>query len=74
MLTATIYVNSDGIINDDKYDYDRIGYPFLYQLGQSIYHYELKRTKKFKPDLSRFKLHYEKRKEDGRPAIKEIDN
>jgi hypothetical protein len=74
MLTATIYVNSDGILNDDKYDYDNIGYPFMYILGQCIYNYELKRTRKYKPDLSRFNLHYEKRKEDGRLAIKEIDN
>ena len=74
MLTATIYVNSDDILNDDKYDYDKIGYPFLYKLGQCIYDYELKRTRKYKPDLSRFNLHYERRKEDGRLTIKEIDN
>ena len=74
MLTATIYVNSDGIMNDNKYDYDDIGYPFLYKLGQCIYNYELKRPRKYRPDLSRFRLRYEKRKEDGRPPIKEIDN
>jgi len=74
MLTATIYVNSDGVMNDNKYDYDNIGYPFLYKLGQSVYNYELKRNKKYKPDLSGFNIHYQKRKDDGRPAIKEIDN
>ena len=74
MLTATIYVNSDGVMNDNKYDYDNIGYPFLYKLGQCIYNYELKRGRKYKPDLSKFIIHYEKRKDDGRPAIKEIDN
>jgi len=74
MLTATIYVNSDGVMNDDKYDYDNIGYPFMYKLGQCIYNYELKRNRKYKPDLSKFIIHYEKRKEDGRPALKEIDN
>ena len=74
MLTATIYVNSDGVMNDNKYDYDNIGYPFLYKLGQCIYDYELKRERKYKPDLSKFIIHYEKRKEDGRPALKEIDN
>ena len=74
MLTATIYVNSDGVMNDNKYDYDNIGYPFLYKLGQCIYNYELKRERKYKPDLSGFNLHFEKRKEDGRLAIKEIDN
>ena len=74
MLTATVYVNSDNILNDNKYDYDNIGYPFLYQLGQCIYNYELKRTRKFRPDLSNFKFRYEKRIEDGRPAVKEVDN
>jgi hypothetical protein len=74
MLTATIYVNSDGVMNDNKYDYDNIGYPFLYKLGQCIYDYELKRERKYKPDLFQFNIHYGKRKDDGRPAIKEIDN
>ncbi|TMI87458.1 MAG: serine hydrolase [Bacteroidetes bacterium] len=74
MLTATIYVNSDNVLNDDKYDYDNIGYPFMYKLGQCVYNYELKRNRKYKPDLSKFIIHYEKRKEDGRPALKEIDN
>ena len=74
MITATIYVNSDGVMNDNKYDYDSIGYPFLYRLGQCIYNYELKLNKKHKPDLSRFNINYQKRKDDGRPAIKEIDN
>ena len=74
MLTATIYVNSDGVMNDNKYDYDDIGYPFLYRLGQCIYNYELKRTRKHKPELSRFNIRYEKRREDNRVPIKEIDN
>ena len=74
MLTATIYVNSDGIMNDDKYDYDTVGLPVLYQLGQYFYQYELSRTRRHHPDLSRFKMKYKKQKDDGRPAIKEADN
>jgi hypothetical protein len=75
MLSATVYVNSDEILNDNKYDYDDIGYPFLYQLGQTIYQYELKRSRKHKPDLSRFRLKYEKRNpNDTRPSIIEADN
>ncbi len=75
MLSATVYVNSDGILNDDKYDYDDIGYPFLYQLGKTIYNYELQRTRTYKPDLSRFKIKYERRDaNDTRPSIKEVDN
>lgn len=74
MLAVTIYVNSDGILNDDNYDYETIGWPFLYKMGQTIYRYELKRPRKYAPDLSRFKLEYHLRKEDGRPAIKDADN
>lgn len=43
MLTATILVNKDGIFNDDAYEYDEIGIPFLAQLGREIYNEELKR-------------------------------
>lgn len=42
-LTATILVNKDGIFNDDVYEYDEIGIPFLAQLGREIYQQELKR-------------------------------
>jgi hypothetical protein len=74
MLTATIYVNSDGVMNDNKYDYETIGWPFLYKLGQAIYKYELNRPRKYVPDLSQFQMHYEKRKDDNRPVIKDADN
>ena len=74
MLTATIYANSDGVLNDDKYDYEAIGWPFLYKLGQAIYKYDLSRQRIYKPDLSQFRMKYEKRKEDNRPAIKDADN
>ena len=75
MLTATVYVNSDEILNDDKYDYETIGHPFMYQLGQTIYNYELTRTRKYKPDLSDFKINYEHRNvNDTRPSIKNADN
>ena len=43
MLTATILVNKDGVFNDDHYEYDEVGIPFLAQLGREIYSYELKR-------------------------------
>jgi hypothetical protein len=59
LLSAVIYVNEDGIFNDDKYEYDSIGLPFLSQLGQLIYQQELKRHRKYKPDLSYFKLIYD---------------
>lgn len=60
MLSATIYCNSDGIFNDDKYDYDTIGLPFMKNLGQVLYGYETKRFRRHTPDLTAFKIKYEK--------------
>jgi hypothetical protein len=60
MLSATIYCNSDEIVNDDKYDYETVGFPFMKNLGRLIYDYESKRTRKFQPDLSAFKLRYDR--------------
>lgn len=75
MLAATLYVNKDEILNDNKYEYESIGWPFLRQLGQTIYQYELNRPRKFRPDLSAFRLRYEHRDPaDKRPALKEVDN
>jgi hypothetical protein len=59
-LSANIYCNSDGNFNDDNYDYDNVGYPFLKHLGEVIYQYELKRKKLIMPDLSKFKINYSK--------------
>jgi hypothetical protein len=75
MLAATIYVNSDGIINDNKYDYDSVGYPYLYELGQAIYGYELQRKRAHTPNLGKFKLQYEHRNPgDKRKSVKEVEN
>ncbi|WP_317169052.1 serine hydrolase [Poritiphilus flavus] len=43
MLTATILVNKDGIFNDDAYEYDETGIPFLAELGRQLYQIELER-------------------------------
>ncbi len=43
LLTATILVNKDGIFNDDQYEYDEVGIPFLAELGREFYQYELNR-------------------------------
>jgi beta-lactamase class A len=60
MLSATIYCNSDGVMNDDHYDYDTVGYPYLKHLGEVFYNYELQRKRKHTPDLSEFKITYDK--------------
>lgn len=75
MLSATLYVNKDEVLNDNKYEYASTGWPFMYKLGQTIYNYELHRDRKVKPDLSKFKIRYEKRDvNDRRPSIKDADN
>lgn len=60
MVSAVILCNEDEIFNDDLYDYDRIGFPFLKQLGQEIHAYELKRPKKYPPKLDHLKINYER--------------
>lgn len=75
MLSATVYVNSDGIVNDSKYDEETIGFPFLRNIGNAIYQYELKRERKNRPVLEHLKIAYEKRDErDQRQSIKFADN
>ncbi|WP_205503221.1 serine hydrolase [Rufibacter psychrotolerans] len=60
LLTATVHVNEDEIYNDGVYEYDTLGFPFLRDLGQVVYDHELKRKRKHQPDLTRFKLTYDK--------------
>jgi hypothetical protein len=51
MLSAVIYVNADGILNDNKYEYEETGYPFFSEIYRIIYDYESHRKKKYTPDL-----------------------
>ena len=75
MLTATVYANEDGILNDNTYEYESIALPFFYRLGQDVYQYDLHRKRKFLPDLKNFQLKYERRDPaDTRPSIKDVDN
>jgi hypothetical protein len=58
MLTGNIYVNSDGVLNDDKYEYEELGYPFFKEVGTIIYDYELRRKRAHLPDLGKFRMEY----------------
>ena len=58
MLSGTIYVNRDGILNDDKYEYEETGYPFFKEVGEVIYRYELERKRGYKPGLEKFRINY----------------
>jgi hypothetical protein len=55
-LSAVIYVNSDQVLKDGRYEYESVGMPFLAELGRTVYEYELARRREFAPDLSRFKF------------------
>jgi len=54
LLSAVVYVNSDGIINDGAYEYETVGLPFLAQLGQTIRQYEATRPRQYRPSLDEF--------------------
>jgi hypothetical protein len=55
IVAATIYNNQSGIFDLRNYRYKSIGYPFLQELGQTVYRYELTRERKHKPDFTNLK-------------------
>lgn len=52
ILAATIYTNQNATFNDNEYEYDEIGFPFLRHLGQAIYEIELARERDRDIDFS----------------------
>ncbi len=60
LLSAVIHVNDNETYNDGNYEYETIGYPFMKELGSAVYDYELTRKRSNIPDLSKFKLAYDK--------------
>lgn len=60
MISATILNNSDGVFNDDKYDFEKTGFPFMALLGDIVYQHELKRKRPGKVDLSGLRFDYTK--------------
>ncbi|GAB3253025.1 hypothetical protein GCM10027347_12560 [Larkinella harenae] len=59
LLSAVILCNDDGIFNDNLYDYQTIGHPFMANLGRILFDYEVKRKRLNRPDLSRFRVNYD---------------
>jgi hypothetical protein len=51
-LSAAIYVNKDGILNDGKYEYKSVGLPFFEKFGKLIYQFERSRKKVYPADFS----------------------
>ncbi|AXG70266.1 beta-lactamase enzyme family protein [Kordia sp. SMS9] len=45
-ITATIHVNKNQIFNDDTYEYDEIGIPFLAELGRQVHQFYLNKNHK----------------------------
>lgn len=45
LISATLLVNENGVFNDNDYEYDEIGIPFMAELGREIYKKELARRK-----------------------------
>ena len=41
VLTACIYTNANNILNDNKYEYDEIGIPFLAEIGRLLTKYDI---------------------------------
>ncbi len=58
ILSAVVQSNDDEIYNDNKYEYKTVCLPFMKNIGQLIYQYELKREKKYIPNLKKFKFSY----------------
>ena len=57
-LTAVVQSNEDWIYNDGKYEYETVCYPFMKNIGQLIYNYELNRKKEHLPNLDKMKMVY----------------
>jgi hypothetical protein len=42
VLTACIYTNANNILNDNNYEYDEIGIPFLAEIGRLLTKYDIR--------------------------------
>lgn len=58
-VTAVVQSNEDGIYNDGKYEYETVCYPFMKNLGRTIYEYELQRKKMHEPNLNKYVMDYQ---------------
>ena len=47
ILVATVHVNDNETFNDDTYEYDSLGIPFLAEVGRLFYAHELQRNHTF---------------------------
>ncbi len=59
LVSAVIYANRDGVVNDGMYDYYTVGYPFMKYLGQVLLELERHRRKRIKPKLRFYQHDYQ---------------
>lgn len=59
LISAVIYTNKNQILNDGKYEYDDIAFPFFQNLGKVLLWHEKNRVRKYPPNLDAFKFKYE---------------
>jgi Beta-lactamase enzyme family len=52
IVSAALLCNSDDIFNDDNYDYNSVGLPFMKNIGQLIYNYERTKVSAAKKQIS----------------------
>lgn len=67
LLSATVYVNDDGVFNDDHYEYEQTGLPFLAELGRAVLEMERARPRAHRADLGWVRGMFPDRSA-GRPA------
>jgi len=58
-LSAVIYTNNNQVVGDGIYEYQQIGLPYLKNLGNLFYNYELKRKKNTPPNLTELRKLFE---------------
>lgn len=46
LLSAVVYCNGDGILNDDRYDYDSLGFPLLGEIGRIVFEHHRRESLK----------------------------
>ena len=46
LLSAVVYCNGDGILNDDRYDYDSLGFPLLGEIGRRVFEHHRRESLK----------------------------
>lgn len=54
ILSAVIQSNTDEIYNDNNYEYNTVCFPFMKNLGEKVYEFELNRPKNNEPNLEKY--------------------